>query len=67
MKGILTDQGGLAGEAGSARRRPKAAAVANGLTILCRNVHDRGDNATIFCIVARGAGEDGDAGRNGTD
>jgi prephenate dehydratase len=38
----------------------EAAAVANGLTILCRNVHDRADNATIFCIVARDAGEDGE-------
>jgi prephenate dehydratase len=36
----------------------EAAAVANGLTILCRNVHDRLDNATIFCIVARDSGED---------
>ena len=36
----------------------EAAAVANGLTILCRNVHDRADNATIFCIVARDAGEE---------
>lgn len=34
----------------------EAAAVANGLTILCRNVHDRPDNATTFCIVARDPG-----------
>ena len=34
----------------------EAAALANGLTILCRNVHDRADNATTFCIVARDAG-----------
>ena len=33
----------------------EAAALANGLTILCRNVHDRPDNATTFCIVARDA------------
>ena len=33
----------------------EAAALANGLTILCRNVHDRADNATTFCIVAREA------------
>ena len=36
----------------------EAAAVANGLTILCRNVHDRADNATTFCIVARDAGDE---------
>ncbi|HTU12481.1 MAG TPA: prephenate dehydratase domain-containing protein [Allosphingosinicella sp.] len=36
----------------------EAAAVANGLTILCRNVHDRADNATTFCIVAREAEEE---------
>jgi prephenate dehydratase len=35
----------------------EAAAAANGLTILLRNVHDRADNATTFCIVARDAGE----------
>ena len=40
----------------------EAAAVANGLTILCRNVHDRLDNATIFCIVARDSGEEEDSG-----
>ena len=40
----------------------EAAAVANGLVILCRNVHDRADNATTFCIVARDAGEDEAAG-----
>jgi len=33
---------------------------------LCRNVHDRLDNATIFCIVARDAGED-EPGGDGTD
>jgi len=37
----------------------EAAAVANGLTILCRNVQDNPDNATTFCIVARDAGDDG--------
>lgn len=36
----------------------EAAAVANGLTILLRNVHDRADNATTFCIVARGPEEE---------
>ena len=40
----------------------EAAAVANGLTILCRNVHDNPDNATTFCIVARDAGD----GEHGT-
>jgi len=40
----------------------EAAAVANGLTILLRNVHDRADNATTFCIVAREAEEE-----DGTD
>lgn len=34
----------------------EAAATANGLTILVRNVHDNPDNATTFCIVARDAG-----------
>ncbi|HYD11489.1 MAG TPA: prephenate dehydratase domain-containing protein [Allosphingosinicella sp.] len=38
----------------------EAAALANGLTILCRNVHDRPDNATTFCIVAREAESDAD-------
>jgi prephenate dehydratase len=33
----------------------EAAALANGLTILVRNVHDRADNATTFCIFARDA------------
>src|SRR5205085_9111348 len=37
----------------------EAAAVANGLTILCRNVQDNPDNATTFCIVARDAGDEG--------
>ena len=40
----------------------EAAALANGLTILCRNVHDNPDNATTFCIVAREAEEE-----DGTD
>ena len=39
----------------------EAAAIANGLAILCRNVHDNPDNATTFCIVARDAGDDGTA------
>lgn len=45
----------------------EAAAVANGLTILPRNVHDRADNATTLCVAARDACEGGDGGRNGTD
>lgn len=40
----------------------EAAAAANGLTILVRNVHDRADNATTFCIVARDAEADEDHG-----
>lgn len=40
----------------------EAAALANGLTILCRNVHDRADNATMFCIVARDSGEEEEGG-----
>ena len=31
----------------------ESAAAAYGLTILRRDVHDRPDNATIFCVVAR--------------
>ena len=31
----------------------ETAAAAYGLTILRRDVHDRPDNATIFCVVAR--------------
>lgn len=38
----------------------EAAAVANGLTILVRNVHDNPDNATTFCIVARGPEDEAD-------
>ncbi len=37
----------------------EAAALANALTILRRNVHDHPDNATTFCIVARDSGDDG--------
>ena len=44
----------------------EAAALANGLTILCRNVHDRADNATTFCIVARDAGEEEAGEESGT-
>ncbi len=35
----------------------EAAAAAYGLTILIRDVHDRPDNATTFCIVARSDGD----------
>lgn len=31
----------------------EAAAAAYGLTILCRDVHDRPDNATLFAVLAR--------------
>ena len=42
--------------------QPELDALANGLTILCRNVHDRADNATMFCIVARDSGEEEEGG-----
>ena len=44
----------LLAESGDRKRAAiasEAAAVANRLAILCRNVHDRPDNATTFCIV----------------
>jgi prephenate dehydratase len=49
---LLADSGDLK----KAAVASEAAALANGLTILCRNVHDRPDNATIFCIIERDPG-----------
>jgi len=51
---LLADSGDLK----KAAVASEAAAVANGLTILCWNVHDRADNATTFCIVARDDGSE---------
>jgi prephenate dehydratase len=51
---LLSDSGDMT----KAAVASEAAAVANGLTILCRNVHDNPDNATTFCIVARDAGDE---------
>ena len=50
----------LAVEAGRTRAAvaSEAAAAAYGLTILIRDVHDRADNATTFCIVARSEGSE---------
>ena len=44
-------------DAGKAAIASEAAATAYGLTILIRDVHDRPDNATTFCIVARSDGD----------
>lgn len=42
---------------GKAAIASEAAAAAYGLTILIRDVHDRPDNATTFCVVARSDGD----------
>ena len=42
-----------AGDGSTAVLASEAAASIYGLTILRRNVHDRPDNATTFCVVAR--------------
>ncbi len=41
------------GDAGTAVLASEAAASIYGLTILRRDVHDRPDNATTFCVLAR--------------
>jgi prephenate dehydratase len=43
-----------AGDGSTAVLASEAAASIYGLTILRRNVHDRPDNATTFCVLARG-------------
>jgi prephenate dehydratase len=43
------------GDGSTAVLASEAAASIYGLTILRRNVHDRPDNATTFCVLAREA------------